>query len=586
MNDTDVAAKSSVTSEDGRFVPAPLDGHEDFTRGRCGLPFREQLSVRAAVVGLAGCALITVGSVYVALKLGALPWPIIFAAIVSMSILRLFGKTNINEVNVTHTVMSAGAMVAGGIAFTVPGIWILDPTAHLSAVSVLIASLCGVALGLLFTAFARRRFVVEQRLPYPIGQAAAETMLATGRSTGATRPLLAAMGIAGLWAYLRDWWGAIPSLFLSNVSIPGVSFGIYASPMMLSIGFLVGPVAGTVWLLGGLLGDFVVVVGGSAAGLWTIATGQGIKSSLGIGVMLGCGMGVIVKHTLHLLAHRVNPATDTGASGVHPARPAVDPLAPRWYRAVPVVFALVALLASLALGIDIVASLVMIAGAWLVGLMSSQTVGVSGINPMEVFGVIVLLAARAITGVGGTDAFLIAAVVAVSCGLVGDLMNDYRAGYVLGTSPRAQWWATAMGAVLGAFVATGVLFLLASAYGTGSFGAGKPFIAVQASVVASMVAGVANVPALVVGVVAGCGLYLLGLPVLTLGLGIYLPFYLSLTAGLGALVKLAVTRMPHHSSPEQVEVTGSVIASGLLGGEAFVGVAIALVQVSMGIAAL
>ena len=43
-----------------------------------------QLTLRGAVVGLAGCAVITAASVYTALKMGALPWPIIFAAIISL----------------------------------------------------------------------------------------------------------------------------------------------------------------------------------------------------------------------------------------------------------------------------------------------------------------------------------------------------------------------------------------------------------------------------------------------------------------------------------------------------------------------
>ena len=91
--------------------------------------FGEQLTVRGIIIGIIGAIILTMSSMYVALKLGALPWPIIFVALVSMFFLKIFGKlgreTNINEINVAHTVMSAGAMTAGGLAFTLPGIYML-----------------------------------------------------------------------------------------------------------------------------------------------------------------------------------------------------------------------------------------------------------------------------------------------------------------------------------------------------------------------------------------------------------------------------------------------------------------------------
>ncbi len=48
------------------------------------------------------------------------------------------GNTNINEINVTHTAMSAGAMTAGGMAFTIPGVYMLNPEADLSMVALLL----------------------------------------------------------------------------------------------------------------------------------------------------------------------------------------------------------------------------------------------------------------------------------------------------------------------------------------------------------------------------------------------------------------------------------------------------------------
>ena len=93
----------------------------------------KQLTIRGMVIGVIGSVVITCSSMYIALKLSSLPWPIMFVALFSMLALKALGSTNLNEINVTHTAMSAGAMVAGGLAFTIPGIWILNPERRRSA---------------------------------------------------------------------------------------------------------------------------------------------------------------------------------------------------------------------------------------------------------------------------------------------------------------------------------------------------------------------------------------------------------------------------------------------------------------------
>lgn len=61
---------------------------------------------------------------------------------------------------------------------------------------------------------------------------------------------------------------------------------------------------------------------------------------------------------------------------------------------------------------------------------------------------------------------------------------------------------------------------------------------------------------------------------MTLGLGVYLPFFLSATAFLGGALRFIVNRV----APKfEEDGKGSIIAAGLLGGEAIVGVIIALV---------
>ena len=222
----------------------------------------------------------------------------------------------------------------------------------------------------------------------------------------------------------------------------------------------------------------------------------------------------------------------------------------------------------------ILASVITILGAWLATSMSAQCVGQSGINPMEIFGIIVLLAAKALSNIGGAEAFYVAAVVAVACGLVGDVMNDFKAGQILHSDPKSQWIAEVVGALIGGAVSVIILAVILKAYGGEAFG-GEMFPAAQASAVAAMVGGISHVPAFIIGLVAAVILYCVNFPVITLGLGVYLPFYLSATAFIGGVIRFVLDRaVPSFEK----EGRGTIIASGLLGGESIVGVIIAIVM--------
>lgn len=565
-----------------------------------------QLTVRGVVIGVIGCVIITATSSYVALKMGALPWPIIFAAIISFVILKALGKTNLNEINVTHTVMSAGAMVAGGLAFTIPGIWIIG-AGDVELWQMLLIALAGVVLGLACTAFLRKHFIEDADLEFPIGTAAAETIKAGDAGGKTSLKLSVSMGAAALYTVLRDWFAAIPTIFFSGVSIPGVAFGLYNSPMLLAVGFLVGTASVVAWFVGALLGNFGIIVGGSEMGFWDVATGQGITASLGMGVMMGCGIAVIVKNILPMLfkglvdSRKKSKARGAGAAASATAGASEGvrddtghlPFYRRFSRGIlACLAAAIALVFCIILGLGPVASVIVVLFAWITAAMSAQSVGQTGIDPMEIFGLIVLLVVAAVSDIPQIQLFFVAAIIAVACGLAGDLMNDYKAGHILGTNPRAQWIGQAIGGLIGAVVAVVVMAALVAAYGTEAFGLDGTFIAAQASVVASMVAGVPSLPAFIIGIVAGCVLYFVGLPVMMLGLGIYLPFYMSFSAFLGAMVKViydAINRARHKglSTPEQLEYarknneTGLILASGLLGGESIVGIIIAFIAVGM-----
>jgi len=144
---------------------------------------------------------------------------------------------------------------------------------------------------------------------------------------------------------------------------------------------------------------------------------------------------------------------------------------------------------------------------------------------------------------------------------------------MLHTDPKAQWLAEVVGALVGGIVSVLILAVILKAYGADAFG-GELFPAAQASAVAAMVGGISHVPSFIVGIIAAAILYCVGFPVITLGLGVYLPFYMSATAFVGGVVRFLVDRF----APKfEEDSTGTIIASGLLGGESIIGVIIAIV---------
>lgn len=551
---------------------------------------RGQISAAGIIIGCIGCVIITASSVYTALKMGALPWPTIFTSITALVLLRALGRSSLNEANVTQIIMSAGSMVAGGLAFTVPGLWMLGMADQVSWVEMLGVALAGTLLGLVCTALIRRRFVEDSGLEYPIGTAAAETLMASRAGGKTGRKLFGSMALAGIWCALRDLAGAIPAM-LCALPIPGVAFGIYNSPMLLSVGFLVGGAAVAFWLAGGLVANLGIVVGGTAAGAWDVATAQGIVQSLGMGLMMGSGLGVVLRDILpKAMAHLRGAGAGNGS-----AREAA-PIRDRGVLALLVAAA--ALLICLVLGVSPVLCVAVVALAFVTTVMSAQSVGQTGIDPMEIFGLIVLLAIAALGESDQVKLFFIAGVVAVACGLAGDVMSDFKTGHILGTDPRAMWVGQAIGALLGTIVSVAVMVALLKAYGPESFGPGKLFVSAQASVVATMVSGIPSTGAFLLGLAGGVVLYCLGIPSMMLGLGVYLPFYMTITAALGACVKWAYDRIAtrhdaarrgtgHGAVDGEAETTheesGIIIASGVLGGESIVGVIIALMSVAGGL---
>ena len=289
----------------------------------------------------------------------------------------------------------------------------------------------------------------------------------TGGVTG--KRLFGSMGLAGLWCVARDALGWMPTL-VAQLPIPGVSFAIYNSPQMLSVGFLVGGFAVAFWFLGALVGQLRHHHGRERRRPLGRGNGAGHRLSLGMGLMMGSGVGVVLKDILPHAAHVLRGRRSVGETAVTSG----------WSRlergTLALMVAAAALLVCIGLGLGPIVAVVVVLLAFVTTIMSAQSVGQTGIDPMEIFGLIVLLAVAAFSDASQVQLFYVAGVVAVACGLAGDVMSDFKTGAIIGTSPRAMWMGQAIGALLGTVVAVAVLVTLFSAYGPGAFGSGQMFV--------------------------------------------------------------------------------------------------------------
>ena len=518
---------------------------------------RNPITVRGLAVGIIGLIIITASSMYVALRMGALPWPTVFVTVVSMAILGKAKNSTLEEINCTHTLMSAGAMVAGGLAFTLPGLWMLDSEAELSLFQIAVIAVTGALLGTFFTMIFRHTLIEKEKLPYPMGEAAYNTLIAGKEGKGA--PILfSSLSLSAVFTFIRDGLGKIPAIltvFGGSTVFP--SLAVWVSPMALGIGAIIGPVLALMWFLGTVIGYFILTPIGLASGFFaSMADADSFRSSLGIGLMIGTGIGVAIKAVITLIRR----GRKSGGSSI---RRLIVPAA------VFSVFAIIIL--ALFTEITIPEGILLILGVYLTTYLSAMLTGQTGINPMEIFAILVLLAASVLFSPTIGAAFSIAGVTAVACGLTGDVMNDLRSGSLIGTRPRYQIIAEGIGGVIGAIVAAVALQVLATSMG--GFGT-EALPAPQAAAVAAMAGGLDNPTAFAIGTAIGIILFLTGLPSATFGLGVYLPTYISSAMALGAVIMEAAKRLG--GNKEKSQENAALISSGLLGGEGITGVIIAI----------
>jgi putative OPT family oligopeptide transporter len=203
---------------------------------------------------------------------------------------------------------------------------------------------------------------------------------------------------------------------------------------------------------------------------------------------------------------------------------------------------------------------------------------------------------------GPVAAIMIGAVVCCAAAIAGDNLQDLKTGYIVGATPRSQQIMLMVGVIAAAIALPAILNLLNTAYGIGpESGREHPLQAPQANLMASVAKGVfrGGLPwkMVYIGMAIGTAIIILDkiqearkselrFPVLAVAVGIYLPFDLDSAVMVGGLVALvaswyvkrnqAKAKPDHASALGRSERAGLLFASGLITGEALVGILLAL----------
>lgn len=219
-----------------------------------------EFTIRAVILGAFFGLLFGAVTVYVGLRAGLTVSASIPIAVLSISILRAFGRSSILENNIVQTTGSAGESVAAGVIFTLPALIFMGYSLEYSRIFIL--ALIGGWLGVLFMIPLRRQLIVKEHgnLTYPEGTACADVLIAGEKGGSFAGRVFWGLGLGGVYTFLMTIvgaWNGQPEYRPSW--LPGASFRSAITSEYLGVGYIIGPrVAGTIFA-GGVFSWLVIM---------------------------------------------------------------------------------------------------------------------------------------------------------------------------------------------------------------------------------------------------------------------------------------------------------------------------------------
>ncbi len=595
-----------------------------------------EFTLRAIVLGLIMTVVLGAANMYLGLRAGmtiAATYP---AAVIGMAILRLMNGSILEE-NIARTIGSIGESVAAGAVFTIPafvlsGVWPAFDIANGYWKSVALMAVGG-TLGILFVTLLRRVMVEDPDLPFPESVAAAEIHKAGQQGSRAAKILFGNMAIGAsvfflgaidVFAASKDFIVRIGELGRSAVkltrmpgtpSLPAGAMTTFSapaiSPAYLGVGYIIGPKLGALNFAGGVfawgllvpllvffLGPQLAVNVNGEAG-WAGAAGSiwyNIVRPVAVGGMLvgasytlfrmrknlGIGMRRAVvdlkkSAAAHAATNRTQRDLDSRVVFTGLAAVFVCMIALYMYFAGSIGPATVAAVVMIVLGFFFAA----VSGN-LVGMIGSSNNPISGLTLCTVVVAALLMVALGLRGNAGVAAVLgVAAVVCVSSAVAGEMLQDLKAGFILGGTPAKMQIGDLLGIAASSLFLFFPLMWLHRAYTFGSPQLPAPQAGLMASLSQGIVGGNMAWPLVVVGIMMGFGLILIQVrsPML-FSVGMYLPLETTFAIFVGSVFRWMTDKHRERGNfndaqKARIENAGVLTASGLIAGEALCGLVVA-----------
>jgi putative OPT family oligopeptide transporter len=590
-----------------------------------------QLTARAIILSIVLAMVLAAANTYLGLFAGLTIATAIPAAVVSMAVLRVLGGGHILENNIVQTGASAGSSIAAGVIFTIPALVILGHWSDFKYWWVLTIAGLGGVLGVLFSVPLRRSLIVDQKLAFPEGKAAAEVLKAGENPASGIKVLAAASGVGGLGKLIAaSGLRLVPDTAAYGGFVgKGIAYlGTNLSPALLGVGYIVGLNIGIVVVGGSILSWNIAIpiysaffldgnpeLAASLAGASAEDAAGGIWSAqiryLGVGAMLVGGIWTLISLRKSLLSGV--------RSGLDAARAGVGKVIAETERDLPMKAVLIGLIAfTLPLAglyhaivqdvtVSVPMTIIMIVAGFLFSSVSAYMAGLVGSSNNPVSGITIgtILFASLVLAVlmgsnaplGPVAAIVIGAVVCCAAAVAGDNLQDLKCGYIVGATPWRQQLMLAIGAMSCALVMAPVLNLLNEAYGIGVRSPEHPnaLLAPQATLMASVAKGLfgGELPWDLIWIGVGIGAAIIACdeilkkrgaafrtPVLAAAVGIYLPLDLTAPIFLGGLLAHLVERAAgvqnDPEAAERIHRKGVLFSAGLITGEALMGILIAI----------
>jgi len=503
--------------------------------------------------------------------------------------------------------------------------------------------LAGGLLGVFFIIILRRPLCVESDLPFPESTASAEIVKAGQQgSTDAPKYIFGAMGVGALLQLLKDekgfqvfqdsvsfFWNFPKSVvryfgyqkeLLGEVSYTGgVAYTTpSASPALIGIGYIIGPRLAAINFSGGVIAWLVLIplvlfidpelphrVGATTGGLapWDLVSytvWYNVVRPIAVGAML---VGAV--YTLYSMRESIlrsikgafQASTASGEGAAVRTRLDID-IPIKW-----IILSIVALVIPITIiyyyfahswGAALVAAVVMTlsgfflaaVGGYLVGLVGSSNQPVSGLTLAALVIAAIMMVAIGVKGLGGVAAVLgVASVVCCACCVSGSLIQDLKAGYLLGGTPWKMEVVEVLSvAAVSFFLLLPIIALHEANLSSGGIG-GRELPAPQAGLMAQLAQGIVGGQMawglLLIGCLFGVSLVMIEAPSpMLIAVGMYLPLETTSAIFLGGAMRWvadswAARRCLSGDEKAKFEERGTLLASGFIAGEAITGILLA-----------